>query len=517
MSAGTPGEAEVRDHKGKRVAVIGGGPGGAQCARRLAEAGVDVTVFEPRVRFEKACGGGIPARGLERYPFLIDAGLAGKEIRECLVVAPSGREARFSLGHPLYVFSRGTLHSFMLSRAATAGARVVQARVVSFRNAGPGADGARGAWDVRAVAPEDGPHERPSERERRLEDIGDPERREGMDGAPRTVVRGAQRQREVAARRDADTHEYAGRLAARVAGHSAFPRVEGAASQLDQALRHEDRMALAEVDRAPADLRPDSSPEEEGVRVGPLHGLVGVRTVRGDQSAPNGEVVGGRSPFANRKLRSEGERRVAIGLDHDQHRRRDVDDVMRARPGHIAELLDGRGELDVYSGARPDVRQEALDRVARRVDDVVEGHSPVVRGDEGLAPRAVHAETCRRAKPLDAQLPRLVVEADGGLRSLAARHVDEGECEIAQDEGAVRFAHPCGHVRAVDEDVEQLACGQAARTLDGRRRVGGGGLPRSIGRGSRRKRGDDDLEAHSVGRARGGRAKGLLRAGEIES
>src|SRR5213596_3092514 len=101
--AGTPGEAEVGDHKGKRVAVIGGGPGGAQCARRLAEAGVDVTVFEPRVRFEKACGGGIPARGLERYPFLLDTGLAGKAVRECLVVAPSGREARFTLEHPLYV------------------------------------------------------------------------------------------------------------------------------------------------------------------------------------------------------------------------------------------------------------------------------------------------------------------------------------------------------------------------------------------------------------------------------
>jgi len=142
----------MQDRRGKRVAVIGGGPGGAQCARRLAEAGVDVTVFEPRVRFEKACGGGIPARGLERYPFLIGAGLAGKEIRECLVVAPSGRETRFALGDPLYVFSRGALHSFMLSRAATAGARVVQARVVSFRNTGPGADGTRGSWDVRAAA-----------------------------------------------------------------------------------------------------------------------------------------------------------------------------------------------------------------------------------------------------------------------------------------------------------------------------------------------------------------------------
>jgi geranylgeranyl reductase len=142
----------MQDGAGKRVAVIGGGPGGAQCARRLAEAGVDVTVFEPRVLFEKACGGGIPVRGMERFPFLFDAGLPGKEIRECLIVSPSGREARFSLGDPLYVFSRGALHSFMLSRAASAGARVVPARVVSFRDAGHGAEDARGAWSVRAAA-----------------------------------------------------------------------------------------------------------------------------------------------------------------------------------------------------------------------------------------------------------------------------------------------------------------------------------------------------------------------------
>ena len=60
---------------GPRVAVIGGGPGGAQCARRLAEAGWPVTIFEPRWRFEKACGGGVPARGMERFPFLYDARL----------------------------------------------------------------------------------------------------------------------------------------------------------------------------------------------------------------------------------------------------------------------------------------------------------------------------------------------------------------------------------------------------------------------------------------------------------
>jgi len=129
-----------------RVAVIGGGPGGARCAERLAEAGCAVTLFEPRTRFEKACGGGIPARGLERYPYLLDPRLPCKEIRECLLVAPSGREARFPLRDPLWVFSRADLHGFMLDRAVAAGARWVRARVQSFRLE-------RGGWIVGAGAP----------------------------------------------------------------------------------------------------------------------------------------------------------------------------------------------------------------------------------------------------------------------------------------------------------------------------------------------------------------------------
>lgn len=131
---------------GLRVAVIGGGPGGARCAQRLAEAGCAVSLFEPRSHFEKACGGGIPARGIERYPYLLDPRLPGKEIRACLLVAPSGREARFPLRDPLYVFSRADLHGYMLDRAVTAGARWVRARVLSFRREA-------GGWLVRTVVP----------------------------------------------------------------------------------------------------------------------------------------------------------------------------------------------------------------------------------------------------------------------------------------------------------------------------------------------------------------------------
>src|SRR5213593_2084373 len=150
--AGTKEEG-MRPGRRHGVAIIGGGPGGAQCALRLAAANVPVTVFEPRSDFEKACGGGIPARGMDHFPFLFDHRLPGKTIHECLIVSPTGREARFPLLDPLYVFSRADLHSFMLTRATTAGAHRVRARVVSFHRPGAGSDGAPGAWIVRATAP----------------------------------------------------------------------------------------------------------------------------------------------------------------------------------------------------------------------------------------------------------------------------------------------------------------------------------------------------------------------------
>jgi len=129
----------------RRIAVIGGGPGGAHCGRALAEAGFDVTLFEPRDGFEKACGGGIPARGVEAYPFLSDPHLPVRIVRRCLLIGPSGREAAVALEEPFYIYGRADLHRFLLDRAEAAGARRIRARVADLTRS------RAGDWRVNAV------------------------------------------------------------------------------------------------------------------------------------------------------------------------------------------------------------------------------------------------------------------------------------------------------------------------------------------------------------------------------
>ncbi len=133
-------------HRERRIGVIGGGPSGAICARRLAERGLAVTLFEPRTRFEKPCGGGMPARGFERFPFLATARLPVRRVGRCLVIAPSGREADVRLRDPMFVFSRADLHTLLLEDAIGAGARLVRSRVVALARGGaaPGGDAAAG-------------------------------------------------------------------------------------------------------------------------------------------------------------------------------------------------------------------------------------------------------------------------------------------------------------------------------------------------------------------------------------
>src|SRR5262245_58332615 len=137
-----------------RVAVVGGGPAGATCARLLARGGARVTLFEGGPGQEKPCGGGVPARTLREFPELTDPALPRRVSTEVVLYGPSDVQARLSLRGGIHLFARRELDAFLRARAGVEGAEIVEARVTSARR-GPG-----GLWELSTDRGAAGPFER---------------------------------------------------------------------------------------------------------------------------------------------------------------------------------------------------------------------------------------------------------------------------------------------------------------------------------------------------------------------
>jgi len=114
------------------IAIIGGGPAGATAAERLVRSRSDLRIllFEERPDWEKPCGGGLPYKVLERYPFLLEGAEPHFVTRDCEFVAGNGDAARFTTRRPLAIYSRRVLNRLLLERARHAGAEIIADRVV---------------------------------------------------------------------------------------------------------------------------------------------------------------------------------------------------------------------------------------------------------------------------------------------------------------------------------------------------------------------------------------------------
>jgi geranylgeranyl reductase family protein len=117
----------------KRVAVLGGGPAGAFAAEKLARAGLETTILDEKLAWEKPCGGGITYKAYEKYPFLINNDAPKRLVSETLIAAPNARAAKMTLRQPLVIYSRYDLNNMLLERAQAAGAKIEKTRVLELR------------------------------------------------------------------------------------------------------------------------------------------------------------------------------------------------------------------------------------------------------------------------------------------------------------------------------------------------------------------------------------------------
>ncbi len=116
----------------KKIGIIGAGPAGAWLAYRLAQAGLEVLIYDHKVPWEKPCAGGLSSVLWGRFPELDPLKSQGYPNRKFRIVTVLGEKLESEVSHPLYTVTRKRLGRFLMDKAASAGAEFSPAKVDNF-------------------------------------------------------------------------------------------------------------------------------------------------------------------------------------------------------------------------------------------------------------------------------------------------------------------------------------------------------------------------------------------------
>jgi geranylgeranyl diphosphate/geranylgeranyl-bacteriochlorophyllide a reductase len=119
--------AHLPEGRKLRVAVIGGGPGGASAADVLAKAGIETYLIERKLDNCKPCGGAIPLCMIDE--FQLPRNIVDREVRKMTMISPTNKEVQ--IGSTLKdnefigMVRREVLDDFLRQRAKQNGAKLI--------------------------------------------------------------------------------------------------------------------------------------------------------------------------------------------------------------------------------------------------------------------------------------------------------------------------------------------------------------------------------------------------------
>lgn len=119
------------------VGIIGAGPAGATLGRLLAGAGLRAVLIDEREPHEKACGGGVTARGYSGNP-LLDKDLNGCVLVKEMVLTVRWEKVAASLPAPVRIYRRIDLNRILFEAALSAGVVFMKARARGIEPLGSG-------------------------------------------------------------------------------------------------------------------------------------------------------------------------------------------------------------------------------------------------------------------------------------------------------------------------------------------------------------------------------------------
>jgi flavin-dependent dehydrogenase len=119
------------------IVILGAGPAGARAAERLASLGEHVLLLDPKVPWEKPCGGGLTPTLFDEIPELEEVIPDTRRIDRVRVELSPEQGFSVDLDRPIRIISRRRLGEWLLERAVRAGAEHLPIRVKAItRRAG---------------------------------------------------------------------------------------------------------------------------------------------------------------------------------------------------------------------------------------------------------------------------------------------------------------------------------------------------------------------------------------------
>ena len=112
-----------------KVGVVGASVAGAYFAHLAVRRGIEVHLFDPRVPWDKPCGGGLTGKAMTALAAVPTIARDAEAVTEFSLIAPSGGRAEFTTTDPLFLLPRFDLGEALVRAACDAGATLVSEKV----------------------------------------------------------------------------------------------------------------------------------------------------------------------------------------------------------------------------------------------------------------------------------------------------------------------------------------------------------------------------------------------------
>lgn len=141
-----------------QIGILGAGPAGARAAELLARGGARVMLFDPKVPWEKPCGGGLTPPLFDEIPELMEVQAMSRSIDRVRVEVGPEEGFTVALDRPMWIVSRKALGRWQLERAVAAGAAHIPLRVGAIEKSARGwrLDTGEGSIEVAFLVGADG-------------------------------------------------------------------------------------------------------------------------------------------------------------------------------------------------------------------------------------------------------------------------------------------------------------------------------------------------------------------------